>query len=85
MGAIDITGMPIDVLREVVRLVQNPSPATFSATSGVTCPVCRASLSRAKNGPGLGVTRTAPWIGNNRERWHTCPVCGKRFKSVEGF
>lgn len=83
MGQIKIEEIPVEVLRAVVGRVLNPPPVEFHHVDGVRCPVCRMRLTTAKDGPGLGVTSTRPWQGTSRERYHTCPVCGDRFKSVE--
>ena len=83
MGQIKIEEIPVEVLRAVVGRVLNPPPVEFDASTGVRCPVCRVQLTTAKDGPGLGVTKTCAWMGASRERYHTCPVCGDRFKSVE--
>lgn len=73
--------MEIDIqqLRILVRKVQNPAPVTFHPAAGVTCPVCASVLPPKE----MGVTRTCPWSGSVRERYHTCPCCGSRWKSVE--
>ena len=83
MTRIRVETIPQDVLRELVRRVLNPGPVEFDPRDGVTCPVCQAKLTSDRTGPGLGVTCTKPWQGSARERYHTCPVCGDRFKSIE--
>jgi len=72
----------IEALRKIVQVVLNPGPATYHPVSGVTCPVCKAALL----GREMGITKTCPWSEGprpRRERYHTCPVCTGRFKSVE--
>lgn len=73
--------MEIDIqsLRDIVRRVLNPDPVTYHPADGVTCPVCAVSLQPKE----MGVTRTCPWSESVRVRYHTCPYCGSRWKSVE--
>lgn len=69
----------IEILKEAVRRVQGSGPVDFSYREGVSCPVCEHHLK-----PNLMyVIRTMPWTGKCRERYHRCPKCGMRFKSVE--
>ncbi|NJB66453.1 C4-type Zn-finger protein [Desulfobaculum xiamenense] len=73
------TRIPIDVVREIVRRVQHAAVADFSPRTGVVCPVCGGRLTPGR----LGVTKSLPWCGRVRERYHRCGHCGARFKSVE--
>lgn len=83
MGQMKIEDLPVDVLRAVVGRVLNPPPVEYHPVDGVRCPVCRVRLTASTDGPGLGITKTRAWLDDIRERYHTCPVCGDRFKSVE--
>lgn len=69
----------IEALRKIVQVVLNPGPATYNQVCGVTCPVCKAEL----KGREMGVYCTKPWFRGSRERYHKCPICGGKFKSVE--
>ena len=70
--------IPVDVVKEVVRRMYD-AVVEFSPRTGVVCPVCKSALP-----PGcLGVARTTGWSGKVRERYHMCPVCTARFKSIE--
>ena len=62
-------------LRELVEVIQESPVVDYSPRFGGVCPVCAAKRCR--------VTNTGPWIGTVRERFHKCPSCGTRFKSVE--
>lgn len=75
----DCMKQDIEALRKIVQVVLNPGPATYHQVRGVTCPICKASL----HGREMGITKTCPWSSGTRERYHTCPVCTARFKSVE--
>jgi len=71
--------IPVDVVKEVVRRLQENGAVDFSHRDGVRCPACTSQLA-----PGaMGVTRAMGWDGTVRERYHKCPKCGARFKSVE--
>jgi C4-type Zn-finger protein len=69
---------PVRVLRRVIDLVQSNPEADYSADTGMKCPACGGQLNNR-----MGVRRTCAWEGNSRERYHSCPFCGLRFKSVE--
>jgi uncharacterized protein (DUF2225 family) len=66
-------------LKRIVEKVLTSDAVDYSPRDGVTCPVCGAHL----QGRSMGVRRTCPWVSSSRERYHTCPICGMRFKSVE--
>lgn len=83
MGAITVDGIPLRKVVEIVRRAQQGHAATYSTRDGVVCPICHQHL-KPSGSPGAGVRRTLPWAGTCRERYHECPVCGGRFKSVEG-
>jgi C4-type Zn-finger protein len=72
--------IPLEVLREVIDLSQNTPGVDYSPRDGVKCPACGGQLKKDK-----GIFRTRPWEGSCRERYHKCPVCGLRFKSVEAL
>jgi len=69
----------IEALRKIVQVVLNPGPVTYSPVTGVQCRVCKAEL----HGREMGVYCTRPWSRGSRERYHKCPICGAKFKSVE--
>lgn len=72
---------PVDIttLRAIVRVVQSGGAVDFDPVRGVICNLC----GHHAQGKGLGVTRTMYQAGSLRERYHTCPNCGRRFKSIE--
>jgi rubredoxin len=72
-------GLAPQTLRRVVSAVMHAEVVDYSPKDGVRCPVCGVRLT----GGRMGVRRTSAWCGCLRERYHTCPVCGMRFKSVE--
>lgn len=69
----------IEALRKIVQVVLNPGPVTYSPVTGVRCRVCKAEL----RGREMGVYCTRAWSRGSRERYHKCPICGAKFKSVE--
>lgn len=71
--------IPLEVVREIVARVQEARVVDYSPREGVICPVCGGRLRVGR----LGVTKSMPWCGSVRERYHSCPLCGARFKSVE--
>lgn len=64
-----------EVLRELVTEIQEAKTVDWSARDGAVCPLCNARRCR--------VTTSSGWVGDVRERFHRCPDCGLRFKSVE--
>lgn len=79
MGTVDVSKMDIEVLRKIVSQVQSPAPVTYHQIDGVQCPLCKAR----HRGREMGIYKTEPWAKTTRTRYHTCPECGYRFKSVE--
>lgn len=75
----DEMSLDLQSLRCIVRRIQNLSPVAYHPVDGVTCPLCVSHLNTRE----MGVTCTRPWQSGCRERYHTCPVCGTKFKSVE--
>lgn len=74
-----VKGVTVETLRAIVRIMHTTGSVDFDAERGVTCPLC----GHHARGKGLGVTRTMYLVGGVRERYHSCVVCGWRFKSVE--
>lgn len=72
-------GLAPQTLRRVVQVVMHAEVVDYSPRDGVKCPVCGARLT----GGRMGVRKTRAWYRNMRERYHTCPVCGMKFKSVQ--
>lgn len=74
-------GKPLSlaVVRQVVARIEAAGAVDFCPRDGVTCPICGSSLTPG----GLGVVRVMAWSGACRERYHRCPKCGAKFKSVE--
>lgn len=71
--------MDVNLIRAVVSAIRSATPPDWNARDGVCCPVCGAELHPGR----AGVLKTGGWSGNARERYHECPVCTARFKSVE--
>ena len=67
------------MLKMIVQKVLTSDAVDYSPVSGVKCPVCGAGL----HAGNMGVRRTRAWYRGTRDRYHVCPVCGMRFKSVE--
>jgi len=70
-----LRAIPKEDLRRLVEEIQGAGAVDYSPRYGAICPVCGAERCR--------VTRTDPWFGSCRERFHRCKACGLRFKSVE--
>jgi len=49
----------------------------FDRRHGAICPRCK----RFKG----GVTHVLPWEGDVKIRYHTCRLCGTKYKSIEVF
>jgi uncharacterized protein (UPF0212 family) len=74
-------GVSPETLKKIVNKVLTSDAVDYSPVTGVWCPVCGAHLDAGK----MGVRRTTAWLRGSRQRYHTCPVCGMKFKSVEGI
>jgi hypothetical protein len=72
-------GISPEILKKIVTTVLTSNAVDYSPVDGVRCPVCGAHL----KGGRMGVRKTKAWHHGCRERYHTCSVCGMRFKSVE--
>lgn len=73
-------GVSPEILKKIVTTVLSSDAVDYSPVEGVLCPVCGAHL----KGGNMGVRKTKAWDHGCRERYHTCSVCGMRFKSIEG-
>ncbi|MEZ6854380.1 hypothetical protein [Halodesulfovibrio aestuarii] len=71
----DLHNLPKETFRKIMREVSKAKAVDYNARMGAVCPVCGAERCR--------VTRSIPWYGNSRERYHRCVECGHCFKSVE--
>ncbi|UIJ38542.1 hypothetical protein LWC08_02945 [Desulfobaculum bizertense] len=70
-----INSIPVEVLRTLVTEIQTSTAVDWDPRRGGCCPLCGAQRCR--------VMSTRPWNGSVRLRWHRCPRCGHRFKSVQ--
>lgn len=78
--SLTVNDIPENTLRTIVQTVLASNAVDYSPVQGVTCPLCGARLTNGN----MGVRKTRAWDHGCRERYHTCSVCGMRFKSVEG-
>lgn len=67
--------MSITVAEIRIVLDQKQNGVTWSGREGGVCPCCRQ--------PKCAVYKTLPWEETTRTRYHICPRCGARFKSIE--
>lgn len=68
--------IPVELLKQLVAEIQTNTVVDFSAKHGGVCPLCKSKRCRIVSSPG--------WVGAVKERAHLCPVCGHKFKSVQG-
>ncbi|MCE5335583.1 MAG: hypothetical protein LLG06_13445 [Desulfobacteraceae bacterium] len=72
-GLKEDNGLTATQIKEFIELSKQKG-VDFNPRTGATCPICRTE--RAE------VTRTMPWGGSLRIRYHKCK-CGWTFKSME--
>jgi hypothetical protein len=71
----------IALMRECVERIQDPPGVDYSPHLGVICPLCGGELRGGRK--VKTVTRVTAWKDGMRTRYHSCPICGLKFKSIE--